>query len=1330
MARIKTYEQDTTLNVLDKFLGTDSATDGTKNFTIQSVVDLIQEGGLIAQPISISYDFGVYDEDVASPQGILTLGTGNPAAGNYSDITEILLSKTDKNGNDVESFIDSLTNYNIRISQRGQSKSPFGVFKVTAIADVDDNNDQYIKLTLTHVSSSGAISGSGKYYVTVNPAQQVQADWNATSGLSRILNKPTNLINTGSSVTSLNDVSSVGSGQIITAAERTAIGTISSKANSNTTITVQGTTNEVTVNPNTAQDLSANRTVTIGLPDDVTVANDLTVGTDLSVGDDLTVTNKVSLGGPMEFTGVESSTPTFDNGIYYVTEDGHDTLHFRYHGHDLSVDHLTENVPTGILNGGVLSKANSTQFTITAGNGVINILNKGNSDPHPEIKQVSWSQQTITVSNLDSNETDQLNSWIYVDNTGTVQQQATPLTDAQKRSNILIGSAIHSEGVLKFVKTFPLTGYNNMSQISEFIQTFGPMKKSGHTISANGANLSIDRASGVAFALGRNYANDAENPSTVSDAAKTTCVIHRYYGDGSNGFVLDDGASGDGYTTLDVGKYDDGSGTLATVSGGHFTVQRLYYFPGTPNIVIAYYGRDEYNSMDTAENNYLKESFVEANNTAEQAIYLGAVIVKGGATALNASSDAKFLTAGTFRSLAAVNVGGAIASETLNDLSDVSISSVANGHVLKYNSTSTNWENVSDSIDPISLDDTNNRVGINSTSPAVALEVKNTETASSSKILSIQDNSNNERLVVRNDGKVGIKTATPTHDLHVTGTANITSNTTIGGTLSITGAVTASSSIAATGDVTGDNLNISNWDAAYGWGDHSSAGYLTAHPTISGAASSSDNAGQVFIQDLTLDSNGHVTGITTATASGGTIDGTGAANKIAIWSDADSLTNDTNFHWDSTNDRLGIGTSSPTKDLQIIKNGGATILVSAGTAGSANIELTPNTTASGKGKIYTTNTLDLTLGVNSSDKVTIKNDGKVGIGTSSPSEKLHVSGKVQGSSFVLDSTTALEKYYASTVMKIPSGNYLYVSSSTLPSASSLESFIAEKIALGKASAPSASLDIGSHTDAIILPKGTDAQRDALTAVSGMFRFNTTDNEFEGYDGTEWGAIGGGGGVVNVERNSYTGDGSDLTFDTTSTIDNENNVQVYVDGVYQSKTKYSTSGSTVTFGSGNAPANGSAVELIHHKGDTGATIAADAIDTTQITDGAVTYGKLANEFKTRDANVTLASGSATKDIDFDSKAVYEVTLPTGNVAVTLNFDGADIGMTKVVLIKTQSSAYTGTITLSQTTGTGTFIRLSSDDIVKDASTTNYMQITCIDKSSDNRTFIYTVGTAQT
>lgn len=42
------------------------------------------------------------------------------------------------------------------------------------------------------------------------------------------------------------------------------------------------------------------------------------------------------------------------------------------------------------------------------------------------------------------------------------------------------------------------------------------------------------------------------------------------------------------------------------------------------------------------------------------------------------------------------------------------------------------------------------------------------------------------------------------------------------------------------------------------------AGYLTAHPNIS-AASSVNNSGRTYIQDITLDSNGHITAITSAT---------------------------------------------------------------------------------------------------------------------------------------------------------------------------------------------------------------------------------------------------------------------------------------------------------------------------------------------------------------------------------------------------------------------------------------------------------------------------------
>ena len=53
--------------------------------------------------------------------------------------------------------------------------------------------------------------------------------------------------------------------------------------------------------------------------------------------------------------------------------------------------------------------------------------------------------------------------------------------------------------------------------------------------------------------------------------------------------------------------------------------------------------------------------------------------------------------------------------------------------------------------------------------------------------------------------------------------------------------------------------------------------------------------------------------------------------------------------------------------------------------------------------------------------------------------------------------------------------------------------------------PGATLHVGG-TDAIIVPSGTDAQR--TTGVAGMIRFNTTSTEFEGYDGSAWGELGG------------------------------------------------------------------------------------------------------------------------------------------------------------------------------------------------------------------------------
>lgn len=955
MARIFTYNQDESLNLNDKVIGSNSGDNVTKNYTVESLLGVANSENFIKQFDGIV--FKVQDYNLDSDQfGIITTGTGSYTSTDFDNIQTIYLSDKNLKNSDVSNYIDVLSGYDVRITNKNNVNN-FGIYRVDTVTD--DNTGTYKVLTLTNQDASGQLIKGDEYYVSTlgnnlknlnsfsvtslndmtsagsgavitdaeredvstindrvlytdiinnlttttigqalsanqgkvlkdevdainallssdnvdldslqevvdyieankstldslsisniaglqtaldgkvnivagkelsandftnalltklnnieaNAEVNVQSDWNETDSAADdfIQNKPTDVTDLSThNVTELSDVTSAGSGAIITSAERTKLTGLATGAevnvqsnwaetdtnedsfiqnkpvilDQNTTLTISGTNNEIEVTGG-AQDLTTDRSWTVGLPNDVIIGNNITVSNNATVTGDLAADN-ITVDDVLSFTTAQATAPTDDNAIYVQNKDATSVLHFRYDDKDLAIDDITENIASGVTSGGVLSKTTSTTFSITAGTGIINDLNKESAatEPHPEIKHVTWSAQTLTCAGLDSGSSTQKNTWIYIDSTGTVTQQTTAFTDAQYVNNIIIGSVIHTSGSINFVKTFPVTAYSNTAQLQEFVRIFGALKKTGHKVTANGANLKLDRAAGTAFAVGRNYSSDPNNPSIVSDSSRASALIHRYYSNGSSGHVLDSN-NGAGYTDIDPTKYDDDSGTLATVSGGHYSVQRLYYFPATPSIIVAYYGRNEYNSLDAAEKSYLQEDFTEAENTADQAIYLGALIVKAAATALNVPANAKILTAGVFRSLAAVNVGGVSAAQQLGDLSDVNIAGVSNNQLLKYNSTNSRFENVTIDTDDIAEGSTN------------------------------------------------------LYDQTVTLTE-------------------------------GSNVTIT--------GTYPSFTIASAHPSIS-AATSADNSGLTFIQDITLDSNGHVTGlvstgiVTEAIVDGGT----------------------------------------------------------------------------------------------------------------------------------------------------------------------------------------------------------------------------------------------------------------------------------------------------------------------------------------------------------------------------------------------------------------------------------------------------------------------------
>ena len=116
----------------------------------------------------------------------------------------------------------------------------------------------------------------------------------------------------------------------------------------------------------------------------------------------------------------------------------------------------------------------------------------------------------------------------------------------------------------------------------------------------------------------------------------------------------------------------------------------------------------------------------------------------------------------------------------------------------------------------------------------------------------------------------------------------------------------------------------------------------------------------------------------------------------------------------------------------------------------------------------------------------------------------------------------------------------------------------------------------SGTGSVKVPAGTTGQRDGSPAA-GMFRYNSSLEQFEGYT-SEWGSIGGGGGTNTFTTDSFTGNGSTTAYALSQVTSSEDNLLVFIEGVFQQQDAYSiaTSSGATTLTFSAAPANGNAI----------------------------------------------------------------------------------------------------------------------------------------------------------
>ena len=419
------------------------------------------------------------------------------------------------------------------------------------------------------------------------------------------------------------------------------------------------------------------------------IGNTVLSGSIIISGSDSPSTPTIRVFGDMQTNGVIKFDPvskTINNSIsasYIFVSGSTNDLYFSQNGNGYSnttrLKWIEGNLYSGLLNGGVISQIDSTHYQVSSGSGILVTMNASlQHEPYPTIQYLTWNNLSASIAPLSAS---YLQTFVGIDSTGNIVSSGTPYTDGQLDTTITIGVVLHqNNSTINGVKTQPYPAYGQSKRATLFMQAFGPLKLNGYQLAPSGSSTgSLVVGAGSAFTIGSNYINDPNNTSLVSEVGTNTSKIWRYYQTGSTWNFDTNGSNG--YSAIDPTKYSN-NGVLTTVSGNNsnqyqWTIQRCYWFPNSvAKSIVVYYGNAQYTSQDLAIAGLSTEVFTEAPNTAVNAIYLGAFILRKDADFTDTTTYS-FVNAGLFRSTSAGGSIGGFASGTSGTAGTSGISGVS-----------------------------------------------------------------------------------------------------------------------------------------------------------------------------------------------------------------------------------------------------------------------------------------------------------------------------------------------------------------------------------------------------------------------------------------------------------------------------------------------------------------------------------------------------------------------------------------------------------------------------------------------------------------------------
>ena len=156
MAIINSYTRDNDIKNSDVFIGTKFSNRQTVNFTAQTVADYLNINGKISIAGQMTWKFVIKDPATGTMSFALGGGAGTP----FSDITELIINRTDTGGQNTEIFLEYLVNSQILIAQQNTINT-FGHYYVNGYTVTSDPN--FYKLELSYIAGSGGLIKDAYY---------------------------------------------------------------------------------------------------------------------------------------------------------------------------------------------------------------------------------------------------------------------------------------------------------------------------------------------------------------------------------------------------------------------------------------------------------------------------------------------------------------------------------------------------------------------------------------------------------------------------------------------------------------------------------------------------------------------------------------------------------------------------------------------------------------------------------------------------------------------------------------------------------------------------------------------------------------------------------------------------------------------------------------------------------------------------------------------------------------------------------------------------------------------------------------------------------------